>query len=319
MSQMSQRRVFLTAGAAATTLFVLVLWAKSNTNNLPDNERWFSADRAPYGRPASPPDTPAELQEMEDMADWVYAENGFLNRARKDYRRTIDNVEADWPCMWGEEVIGTLQPLNESWWNRWNDEKYFIKDGWKYICGLRKIQSPCVVYSLGSSGNMAFEAAIAKIQPGCEIYIFDKDSFGIETWFTKEQQQRVHFTKAFISGHEDLTNDPPLRTLASIMAEHAHTHIDILKVDIEGNEYDLFAPGPLPSIGQMQFEVHTTDKRFGGNREAEEAAYTQLVSKIESGGHRMFHKEMNLRYDPFCFELAFIQSRWRPGTKRYDV
>jgi hypothetical protein len=27
----------------------------------------------------------------------------------------------------------------------------------KYVCGLSHITDPCVVYSLGSSGNMAFE------------------------------------------------------------------------------------------------------------------------------------------------------------------
>ena len=96
---------------------------------------------------------------------------------------------------------------------------------------LRLLQEPCVIYSLGSFGNMAFEAALLAARPQCRIHIFDRDNFDLREWFPKASaRSHVVFHRAFISGADDLKADPPRRTLRSIMAELGHSHIDVLKV-----------------------------------------------------------------------------------------
>jgi hypothetical protein len=70
--------------------------------------------------------------------------------------------------------------------------------------------------------------------PHCEIHTFDKkmSSDLLQNWFTAEQLKtdKVHTHEMFISTKDDLSANPPNRTVSSIMAELGHTHIDILKV-----------------------------------------------------------------------------------------
>lgn len=134
----------------------------------------------------------------------------------------------------------------------------------KYVCGLSHITDPCVVYSLGSSGNMAFEKDLLTkgadimnqflftylikshpselfvfyplftLAPHCEIHTFDKQMSPsvLNSWFTEDQLKtgKVHTHEMFISSNDDLSASPPHRSVSSIMAELGHTHIDILKV-----------------------------------------------------------------------------------------
>eukprot|EP00966_Prymnesium_polylepis_P282898 6536460-Prymnesium_polylepis.1 len=103
---------------------------------------------------------------------------------------------------------------------------------------------------------MAFEVAVLEALPFCAIHIFDKDNYGVEQWFPDPQaRKQVSFHRAFIAAHDDLQADPPRRSLKGIMAQLGHTHIDILKVDIEGNEFGTFDTTKLPSVGQLLIEV----------------------------------------------------------------
>lgn len=81
------------------------------------------------------------------------------------------------------------------------------------------------------------------------MHIFDKDNFGLEKWFPDEGvRKHVTFHRAFITAKgENAQADPPLRTLGGIMKELGHTHIDILKMDVEGAEFDV-----LSGIGSIE-------------------------------------------------------------------
>ncbi len=182
---------------------------------------------------------------------------------------------------------------------------------------------------------MAFEAAVLETLPGCEIHVFDKDSFGLEKWFPDPAvRAHVKFHRYFIAHTDDTNADPPMRSLSSIMAELGHKHLDILKVDIEvkrqtacarwcgvqtcicltrvrqGAELQVLR-GKLPSIGQLQVEVH-----LSGVTDAK-TVYKELFATLEQCGLRLFHKEINARYDDSCVELSFIQKEWRPEKKLY--
>eukprot|EP01041_Mallomonas_annulata_P002409 gene2409-4678_t len=250
------------------------------------------------------------IQAARRIAEFTY-ENQKIERGKQHKVSTALAVfGANWPCLWGEEVTGDM----ETW------EKHFDKytDGWKFTCGLRRIPAPCVVYSLGSCGNMAFEKGLLAANPACTIHVFDKDSYGIDEWFPNPtDRKKVHFHRVFIGNQPKLQNDPPVQTIAHIMKKHEHTHIDILKMDIEGAEWDILV-SPLPSIGQLLVELHLSDgplKGLSSDRHMKEV--TRVFDNIERHGLRLFHKEVNARWDMTCIEFAFIQENWSPSNKTY--
>lgn len=254
-----------------------------------------------------------EIKALIDIAEFTY-ENQKLERHDNKVRGmnlALSSFNPNWPCFGTEGVTGSL----ETWLLKWNT----YKDGWKFTCGLTNIADPsqepkpketseCVVYSLGSAGNMAFEQDVLRRRPNCKIYIFDKDSFGMDQWFQPEEiRDSVVFTRAFISNVSDPNADPPLRTVQSIMDEYGHKYIDVLKMDIEGAEFDILT-APLPKMGQLQVEVHFS----GVDSSRHVDIYTRLFNNLEAHGLRLFHKEINARYDLNCIELAFVHKDWTP-------
>lgn len=73
-----------------------------------------------------------------------------------------------------------------------------------------------------------------------------------------------------------------------------HSHIDILKVDIEGWEFDVFEAIARPSIleglplpfGQIHIEVHVWNKNF--------ADFMSWWEMLETAGLRPFMTEVRL-------------------------
>ena len=89
-----------------------------------------------------------------EMAEFAYENQKGERNERAPVSEAFAKYGANWPCFWGETAVGDLNTFQTRW------DKY--KDGWKYVCGLSYITEPCVVYSLGSSGNMAFEKDLLK-------------------------------------------------------------------------------------------------------------------------------------------------------------
>ena len=130
-------------------------------------------------------------------------------------------------------------------------------------------------------------------------------------------KRRSHF-KSYALGGVDVhgpNDDPPYYTLASLMAQNNHSFIDILKIDIEGAEFEIVealidvypfasstswfsdkgrsgrAGGGLP-FGQLQLEIHVRDN----------IPWTYFPrfllwwEKLEKAGLRPFWTEPNLVY-----------------------
>jgi hypothetical protein len=254
-----------------------------------------------------------ELKGHIDIAEFTYQNQEMERHDNKmlDMNYALSSFNPNWPCFGTEGITGSL----ETWQKKWD----IYKDGWKFTCGLTDLSSTmtepdpkqtkeCIVYSLGSAGNMAFEQDVLRRRPNCKIYIFDKDNFGMDQWFsTSEIQNSVIFTRAFISHANAANVDPPQRTIQSIMEQYGHTYIDVLKMDIEGAEFDILT-APLPGMGQLQVEVHFSDIPPSSHLDI----YSKLFSNLELHGLRLFHKEINARYDLNCIELAFVHKNWTP-------
>lgn len=99
--------------------------------------------------PPVPRRPPAVDRETIEMAEFAYENQKGERNENAPISAKFAKFGANWPCFYGETAVGDLN----TWKYKW--AKY--KDGWKYVCGLSYITEPCVVYSLGSSGNMAFE------------------------------------------------------------------------------------------------------------------------------------------------------------------
>ncbi|MDR0962703.1 MAG: FkbM family methyltransferase [Mediterranea sp.] len=204
---------------------------------------------------------------------------------------------------------------------RWAGNQY----GGFYICpdGLTETS---VIYSFGIGEDISFDMECMR-QWGCRVYAFDPTPKSIQ-WL-KQHAPGEHFcfmpyalgtetttttfylpqNAAFISGslipqsNVDSANsiEVPVKKFADIAAELRHTHIDILKMDIEGAEYDVI-PDLLASgvtIGQLLVEFHHRMFPRGNKRT------THMIKLLKKNGFRLF------AYSDKMEEFSFINTRLR--------
>ncbi|KAF5374336.1 hypothetical protein D9758_004672 [Tetrapyrgos nigripes] len=177
-----------------------------------------------------------------------------------------------------------------------------LGDGGKWVCGLSRVEDTedCVVYSVGINGQSSFEAELLVNTKHCHIwgYDFSVKSFGPE--ITRRIRHRTHFFAYGLAGNDGVTTSKgkefPMYTLESLMRMNGHTHIDILKVDIESWEFETFATliksymdkGKALPFGQLQLEIHLWDKDF--------PQFLEWWEMLEEAGLRPFMTEPNLVY-----------------------
>ncbi|KIM32136.1 hypothetical protein M408DRAFT_214418 [Serendipita vermifera MAFF 305830] len=202
-----------------------------------------------------------------------------------------------------------------------------LGDGGKYVCGFHRVtqgrgpERQCVVYSFGVSDESSFEAEILASTNNCQVYGYD---FSVKHWGPQLHNNpaydgRVHFEPYKLGGKDDSFSIPEVHTLGGLMQMNGHTFIDILKIDIEGSEFDLlntlldahFASGnnePLP-FGQLQLEIHLWHNNLNFNE------FLTFWERLEKAGLRPFWTEPNLIWvnalgqKPGLSEWSFINTR----------
>lgn len=208
-----------------------------------------------------------------------------------------------------------------------------INDGGKWVCGVSVLERPsskkCVIYSLGVFDDSSFEAAMLE-RTNCEIWAFDASVnnvaggmfFFFVLWFVLFVQYvlpicivadkealamivdarghpRIHFSKVFLGGEDKIENGYVYKTLPTIMKENGHTWIDVLKMDIEGNEWQVLSDlmnayeGKILPFSQLQVEFHLNNADMG----TDAAAFTRFKAwfeRLEKFHLRPFWSELNL-------------------------
>ena len=105
----------------------------------------------------------------------------------------------------------------------------------------------------------------------------------------------------------------PVRTLGSIMRSLNHNFVDVLKIDIEGAEFDsilevaidvgeencLWKNLPLSNVAQLSMEIHWPDIENG------HSMVRSLFQRLYQCGFRIFFKEVNELY-PRGAEFSFL-------------
>ena len=169
-------------------------------------------------------------------------------------------------------------------------------DGHKFGCGLHHIVSTPIVYSLGSNRQQDFEEGIRDIRPDSQMFVY-------ELFAKNLPDEKLPNTSYFAIGlgyPKSENND--FKSLAQMMKDHQHTYIDVLKMDIEGYEWEFIKMESdiLPRIGQILFEVHLS---------REHPSVLPMVEVFEKAGLRMYHRELNKLTKNHC-EYSLIQSEW---------
>ncbi|KAJ7701825.1 methyltransferase domain-containing protein [Mycena rosella] len=176
-----------------------------------------------------------------------------------------------------------------------------LGDGGKWICGLSRVEKKpdCVVYSVGINYESSFEAEILSNTQGCQVWGYDStvSSFGPQVG--AEHASRTHFQPYGLAATDKSDDTPKMYSLESLMKMNGHTHIDILKMDIERLEFETLAAiikpylasgRPLP-FGQLQLEVHVWNMTF--------EEYLTWWEMLEAAGLRPFWTEPNLVYQNY--------------------
>lgn len=187
-----------------------------------------------------------------------------------------------------------------------------------------------VMYSFGINEESSFEAEMLERVPSLRIWGYD---FSVNGWgpqIASAYRHRTFFQKVGLGKEDSHGTNPPFWTLPSLMRQNNHTYIDILKIDIEGSEYDALdvmmdafdtsLESTLP-IGQIMIELHLGDginlQSTAGGAHMDFGRFTNWWARLESMGMRPVQMELNLfavtlddsKSDPRCTEYVLVNAK----------
>ncbi|TPX64616.1 hypothetical protein SpCBS45565_g05743 [Spizellomyces sp. 'palustris'] len=178
-------------------------------------------------------------------------------------------------------------------------------DGGKWMCTelLDIGKDDCHIFSLGSNGNFHFEESISKLTKGkCKIHTFD---------CTGKWSNRVTSFHSWCIGDKDEVIDGrTYKRLSTIAQELRIPHISLLKMDIEGFEWPVFASlkaekeSFLPK--QILVEVHTGEPGQVPTKGTWLHSMIALMKDLDTMGYRVAAQERN-PLCPTCSEYALIR------------
>jgi FkbM family methyltransferase len=185
-----------------------------------------------------------------------------------------------------------------------------------------------IVYSFGVGTDISFDEALIALS-GVTVHAFDPTPRSVEWVKAQSLPERFVFHPWGIASFDGTASfhapkDPthvshtvleggnvgtgtvevPVLRLQTIMSQLGHQRIDILKMDIEGAEYDVL-PDVLGSglpIPQILIEFH--HRRSGVPLERTQAA----VRALEQAGYRAFHESAS------GYEFSFVRPDLLPGV-----
>ncbi|KAG0701652.1 methyltransferase domain-containing protein, partial [Suillus ampliporus] len=176
-----------------------------------------------------------------------------------------------------------------------------LGDGGKWACGISRLEfkPDCIIYTFGMNYETTFEAELLDRTRHCQVWGYDyrSNSSGSHV----KSNPRAHFFSwglANFDAHQS-HHHHKLYTLKTLLELNKHDHINVLKIDIEGGEFDtltqiiqpyISSGEPLP-FGQLIVELHAWDKKFED--------FLPWWEMLETAGLRPFMTEVNLIYQNY--------------------
>jgi len=182
-----------------------------------------------------------------------------------------------------------------------------VVGGSPYWIFTKNLTEDSIIYSAGAGGDISFELDLAKTF-NSKILLFDPTPTGVGT-AGGGIHKKIFFFKLAIADHSGSINlslpvNPlegsyqfnrtagvsfPCTSILNFMKEKKHTHIDLLKMDIEGAEYSVLnniLKNKIP-IYQIVLEFHHRSKEF--------SIFDTLfaIKRLYSAGYRLIYKNVD--------------------------
>lgn len=199
--------------------------------------------------------------------------------------------------------------------------------GDKNIVGMNQMTRGghhCIVYGMGIAHDPGFELQMSRA--GCETHAFDctvdpqdpvvaAKPFKFHPWCIGRRSNVTFTNNIYVHSQSD-ANKFQFKSLADTMAELGHNHVDLLKFDIEGFEWQLLETEILPSRNppeQISFELHTqkANPAYVPPSLVSDKGYVEvnrLFRSLYDKGYRVASKELNSG-DPACAEFVVLNVR----------
>ncbi len=177
-----------------------------------------------------------------------------------------------------------------------------------YVCP-ELLNKNSIVYSFGIGFDITFDTTIIK-NHDCHVFGFDPTPKSIQWIRNRALPEKFHFYESGISDKsgpvefylpknrehvsgsiiiQDNVNVQEkvtviMKSLSDIMNELGHQHIDLLKLDIEGAEYDVLENILNAKIPVTQILVEFHDRFFDNGRQKTK----QMIESMKSNGYEIF-------------------------------
>ena len=204
-----------------------------------------------------------------------------------------------------------------------------LGDGGKEMCDAKRLlthRQP-LVYSFGSKLECDFERQLKKDFPTADIHVFDPTPGVVEGFSSSQCSKLVSFHPTGLGGYTKSLylnginsyggRNVKLEDLLSIQASLGHQNrvIDVLKIDIEGSEFDAFShlaanAKNWPGAKLIMLEVHLANENYGSNWKNGLKVFQKLFSDFNTMGFRVYYKEINPYDGRRCVEYALINDKY---------
>ena len=171
------------------------------------------------------------------------------------------------------------------------------------------IKADSIVYSFGIGEDISFDLALMK-DCGCEVFGFDPTPRSIAWVRSQDPPAAFHVKEIGVAGYDGKASFAPprdpthishsmsapnddasaprvefeVRRLSTLMKEHGHERLDLLKMDVEGAEYDVIEDLLSQGLRPTQFLVEFHHGRHGIAVSKTEAA----LAALKAAGYVIF-------------------------------
>ncbi|MFC1694667.1 FkbM family methyltransferase [Pseudomonadota bacterium] len=205
------------------------------------------------------------------------------------------------------ETVSLLSPMDVEGGTYIRMGKNF--DGGYIMLDCFHRQNVDAAYSFGISNDVSWDEAVA--DRGIEVFMFDHTIAQLP-----KLHPNFHYFKTGLTGHQ---KEPNLKTLSKLLTENGHEKCRnlILKMDIEGAEWDVFDETPsvvIQQFSQIVVELHG----LVPEREANDSSLILKVLKKINETHQSVHVHANTGGSslwtgdlvlPNLIEVTFIRRR----------
>ncbi|CAI4232811.1 unnamed protein product [Auanema sp. JU1783] len=177
-----------------------------------------------------------------------------------------------------------------------------VGDGGKWICSPHRLPTNCVVLSLGINNMISFDEEIQEVsEKRCRLLAFDSFAQSKST-MDRLKTLNGNFVKAMIGNGRGGTE-----TLSDLLKRQQIDKVEILKMDIEGYEFDTIIPFVEEfRVAQILVEVHQQNGAFGKVR---------ILKELSKLGYWFCNQEINGRYHELVELLLVHESQFQ----RYEA